>query len=140
MKYNYGDWNPIVEDFKKVENLSTKPDRTKFPKYKMNAVIDEDKSVRWNNEEIERRNAAFKKEASRLQTVKSHEYNKVINAIVDIVTNELITSGLFKNEAIAKEKAYKIYNKAYDESHSYGIYDVLVKIDDYIDFITEIMK
>lgn len=139
MNYEYGDWSTIVKDYENIDKTyKCKPDITKFPKHKEGDIIDENQTVKWNKEEVARRMQAYKDEVNRLNTARNQAFNKWTNDVVNMIAKELIDTKLFK-EPVAKEKAYIIYNKAYADAHSYGIYDVLQKADDYIDFITDIL-
>jgi hypothetical protein len=137
MKYTYGDWETIAKDYEQIESMSTKPDSTKFHRYNENDIIDENKTVKWNREEIIRRNDTYKAEKARLQAVRNEALCSIINDIKEVFSDELSTYHINSKKS-GKEIASLIYNKAYEDSYSYGIYDVLQKMDDYMDFIYEL--
>ena len=71
-----------------LEEYSCKPDREKFPHYVKNEVIDEDKSVKWNREEVERRNLAFDEEVKRLNRQKNTISQVYEEVIVKVLSKE----------------------------------------------------
>ena len=126
---------PITDKIKKLEtalNINTKPDRSKFPRYRESAVIDENKSVKWNREEIIKRNEAFQKEVSRLQTIRSKEINKVISEICLDIVSQL-------DNRITLEQAKLIYDTAWAKGYSQGVNCVFNEIDEYIEFVSKFM-
>ena len=137
MKYTYGDWATIAKDYEQIESMSTKPDPTKFPHYNQNDIIDENKTVKWNRDEVNRCREEYAKEKYRLNHGRNEALCSIINDIKEVFSDELSTYHINSKKS-GKEIASLIYNKANEESHSYGIYDVLQKMDDYMDFIYEL--
>ena len=139
--YEYGDWDPIMEMFRKADALPKKPNPEKFKRYPATYIVDEDKSVKWNIQEVTRRNEAWDNEYKRLK----NEYNEaiaktkgyIIEAISDYICNVI---KLVPDADKAYEKAKIIYSKAYEESHSYGDKEVLCTVEDLVDFLESIMK
>lgn len=91
---------------------SCTPDAEKFPKVKEGDILDEEKSVRWNREEVERLRNARAEEVKRLNREKAE-------------INKLYTDGLVKRLAkenhITVDEAKIIWSKAYDMEHSSGV-------------------
>ena len=137
MKYTYGDWETIAKDYEQADSMSTKPDSSKFPYYSPNDIIDENKTVKWNRDEVNRCREEYTKERYRLIHVQNEALCSVINDIKEVFSDELLTYHLNTKKS-GKEIASIIYHKAYEDSHSYGIYDVLQKMDDYMGFIYEL--
>lgn len=139
--YEYGNWDPIIEMFRKADALPKKPDPKKFKWYSATHVFDEDKSVKWNIQEATRRNEAYDSEYKRLK----NEYNEtiaktegyIIEAVSDYICNVI---KLIPDADKAYEKAKIIYRKAYEESHSYGLREVLCTVEDLVDFLESVMK
>ena len=102
-------------------NFSCKP---KNRKYKTGDIFDEDKSVRWNREEVERRNKLHEEEVKRLNTEKNQLFIKWIDAVYDYIIQET---------GVKKGKAKNIYNYLYEEYHSYGLLEVLAHLDNLLD-------
>lgn len=119
------DINVILESWDMLyKNFSYKPDEKEFPKYNRGDIIDEDKSVKWNREEIERRINVRAKEVKRLKTLG----NKLDN-----LYEKTIIKALAKKYKISAKEASIIWGKAYEDSHSFGVkyvYDTFVELAD----------
>lgn len=64
------DINVILQSWEMFcKHFDYKPDEKKFPKYNPGDVIDEEKSVKWNREEVERRMDARTKEKKQLRAL-----------------------------------------------------------------------
>lgn len=112
------DFYKLYDMANEYNNFSYKP---KNKKYKIGEVIDEDKSVRWNREEVEKRNRLREEEVKRLNTEKNRLFIKWIDAVYIYIMQET---------KVKKEKAKDIYNYLYTEYHNYGLVEVLNHLDD----------
>lgn len=119
------DINVILESWEMFyKNFSCKPDEKEFPKYNRGDIIDEDKSVKWNREEVERRINVRAEEVKRLQTLR----NKLDN-----LYEKTIIKTLAKKYKISAKEAGIIWEKAYEDSHSFAItsvYDTFLELAD----------
>ena len=95
-----------------------------IPKYRNACIFDENKSVRWNKEEVERRNSLHDEEAKRLRAEKNTMFNKLVFEVKLYIMEET---------KVKKAVADKIYSYLYNEYHSYGIHEVLNHLDDLLD-------
>lgn len=143
MKYNIDDYSlgeamAISKLFDEAFAISCVPDPTKFKKYRENAVIDEDKSVKWNREEIVRRNKVYADEASRLNTIRNHAVHDVEQLVKDLIIDELkyISKGM--SDAWYKNAANEIYSRAYTEGHHTSMYEVITYVTEYLDLIESV--
>lgn len=93
-------------------------------KYSNTHVFDENKSVKWNKEEVERLNKLHNDEAARLSTEKNNLFNKFVYSVKLYIIEET---------KVKKITADKIYNYLYSEYHSYGIHEVLNHLDDLLE-------
>ena len=109
------DWDDIQSAYETVHSMSCVPKSVK--KVKADHVFDENKSVKWNREQVEINNAAYRAEVARLNTEKNKAREDVINMIIEKIQSEVGTS-------LSKRKAKAIWELAYEERHSYGFYDV----------------
>ena len=100
------------------DEFSCKP---KERKYKIGEVIDEDKSVRWNREEVERRNKLHEEEVKRLNTEKNLLHVKWVEAVYAYIMQET---------GVKEKKAKDIYNYLYTHYHAYGMSEMLNHLDD----------
>ncbi len=100
MKKKLKTWEEAWEDLDAAYRMSCKSTRKRFPK---GYVFDEDKSVRWNAEEVERNNEAAQKETSELQRNRSIAISSATDEIVKLIVHEF-------NEKINEKQAYIIWN------------------------------
>lgn len=120
-------WDEIVVEFEAYQNMSCTP--TDVKKYKEGTIIDEDKTVRWNREEVERRNAEYRAVVGKLNTVRNKARDTVFEHIYAYIKDEL-------GAACTQKKAEAIWNYAYEAGHAYGI----VEIKNYLDEIMDLAE
>ena len=102
------------EDF--LGNFSCKPDRDEFPYPKVGTIIDEEMSVKWNREEVDRQRAAFEKRVEDL-----NKYKNLIN----VHFKEQVSRLLAKESHITIMASKKIFNFAYETDYTKGIRTVI---------------
>ena len=93
-------------------------------KYGKAHVFDENKSVKWNKEEVERRNILHDEEVKQLQKEKNILFNKLVYSVKLYIIEET---------KVKKATADKIYNYLYNEYHSYGMHEVLNHLDELLE-------
>ena len=101
--------------------FSCKP---KSNKYKIGSVLDEDKSVKWNREEVERLNKIHDDEVKELNRHKNELYVGLVKAIKMYIIQET---------NVSEKQADKIYNYLCNTYHSYGLRECLNQLDDLLD-------
>lgn len=94
-----------------------------------NSVIDEDKSVRWNREEVEKANEAEKFRVREEKAIRSNMIDKLTEDIVRVVSNE---SGL------SEKKVEVVYIYAMNETSSSSIWETIDTLDELVDLINEV--
>ena len=57
-----------------------------FPKYNKDAILDTTKSIKWNREEVERRNAIFDYEANRLKNCQLERVNELKESLMQTLS------------------------------------------------------
>lgn len=121
--------NSIQELNEAIRNNAYQVEYVK-PKYlKENAVIDEDKSVKWNREEVKRLNAEMKAKVEQNRKDRRDMESKQIDDIIRVYAND---------SGYTEEQIGKIFNYAYSESHSSGIFEVLQTLDDLVDLMKDV--
>lgn len=105
----------------KYITFSCKPDFRKFPDI---TVLDENKSVKWNREQIEILNKKYDDKVKELNTKKNLMYTNLVNGIKEYIIEET---------KVSKKQADKIYNYLYDEYCSHGIAECLNHLDDLLE-------
>lgn len=94
--------------------------------YPENYVFDENKSVKWNKEEVVRQNEEIKKAIkSKFDGQKQFKRDAI----------QYILSGNKLNE----KQAERIYEKGWEDGHSSGYHNVMIEIEDLINFIEDII-
>ena len=125
----------LAEYSKFITRYSCQPDANKFPKYKTGDVIDEDKSVRWNREEVEKRKQAREEEVRRLNKEKTELYKLYDDGLLKLLIEE------YKPEYKMKlEEARILYRKAYADEHSFGVYTVVAEFRGLADMYISLLK
>ena len=118
-------WETVEACYHDACMMSCKPDAS-FRKVKTGDVIDEEKSVRWNREEVERLKIAYDEEVKRLNRNKN-------NAIQDATHKAIM---LIADEAdLSEDKAQILWDFVYERYHAYG--EMFQHIDEYIDLINQ---
>lgn len=116
----------LIEEYKYAVNMSTKPEYIK--KLPSNHIEDEEKSVKWNKQFVDENNKKYLEAVSEAQRKRSLEMNRIQNDIEKYIQKETKTS---------KEAAKYIFDFAYSEGRSYGIYEVARYIDNLIKLINK---
>ena len=142
LNFKYGEWNHIRETYKTIEETtSISKTNENYPIYTENYIFDENKSVKWNKEEVIKRNKLRDEEIKKCQSIRKQFLYNCENNIIHCITVELIKRNVVKPDiSTATEKAIKIFNLAWDKGHSDGIYEVCIYIDEIMNFIEDIVK
>ena len=123
---NGDNWSKIENDYEKACKMSCKPGN-EFPKVKTGDVIDEEKSVRWNREEVARIQERYLKEVQRLNKEKNEAILKVEQRAVNLIAADA---------DISIEKAQIVWNFVYARYHAYG--EMFNVIYDYLDLAEQL--
>ena len=116
-------------DLEAMANMSCKPS---FKKPKNGDVIDEDKSVKWNREEVTRLQNDYDEEVKKLNTEKNKCRDDLYKELYKVIRKEV--GGITINDA------QQIFQYAYSEGHSYGYNEVFIKLDELIPLIRGIVN
>lgn len=106
----------------KYENFSCKPAYCR--KYKIGTIFDEEKSVKWNREEVERKNFEFENAVKQLNREKNLLYTELISMINSYITVET---------GVSVERSEKIWNYLYSNYHAYGLAECLNHLDELLE-------
>lgn len=124
-------FDQLVEESDKLRHMTIVPNKDEFPRYKYNDVIDEDMSVKWNREEVIRRNEAYAQEKERLFGVINDAEKSLNNRIKAYISQEV---------PLSFDKASIIFNRLYVNYHAYSYWEILSHVDEEIDYIQSILK
>ena len=84
-------------------------------------IIDEDKSVKWNREQIEKENDKIKLYNEAIKDAKKKSSLKFENDLKAAIMSE---------HDLNADQASKVYRKAYEDGHSYGAKEILWNAQD----------
>lgn len=108
-------WRNIQDEFETMQKISCVPKNIR--KLPTNYIFDEDQSVKWNREQVERNNAEYLKEVARLNTLRNKERDRIQGEIYATICREV-------GHNLSLKKAMAIWNLAYNLGHSGGIEEV----------------
>lgn len=107
------------------------PDKDTYKQYKLDHIFDEEESVRWNREEVLRRNQRYADEKYRLM--------KIRNQAIDEAERK-IQEEIMQDTGLSKEKAKMLYHFCYERHHAYGAMEMLNHLSDYIDLFNDLKE
>ncbi len=123
-------WDAAWNDLDRAFDLSCKPAAKRVPK---GYVFDEDKSVRWNAEQVESHNAAIQKEVSEKQKARSLAINQAADGIIALIADEF-------HGKINNEQAKVIWNIAYDRGHFGGKDEIEAQLQQFMSAFYDFIK
>jgi len=108
-------WQELISDMQRVDAMSCKPAFARFPN---NFITDEDKSVKWNREQVAKNHDTYDKEVARLNTEKNKERDKVMQDVYLKIQQEL--PGLtLKKAKVLFEKIQRVTKNHYQNDTSF---------------------
>lgn len=99
----------------RLETAWKRPTKPNSKRPKDGEIIDEEKSVRWNREEVVRRQKAWDAECSRLKKAQNAEIEHISEAIELQIQEDIKAE---TKRSISKKAATILWQKAYDRGHS----------------------
>ena len=126
----YDKYSEVIEKFEKAFNLPTRPTEHT---YSENHIFDADKSVKWNREEVVRRNEEIRNERNTLQT---NRYKAINDAEIEII-KYLCGSYPTIDERIVKKLYNKIYNDSFRGRFEYDIQCVIDECEEFLSIFSE---
>lgn len=107
------DVDEIIEEYEEFNReFSCRPDREKYPYPRVGEILNEEKSVKWNREEVIRLREEHDKEVVRLNIEKNNINNTYEESLVKVLSKEA---------KITRKEANIIWDFAYSQGHSCGI-------------------
>ena len=76
----------IKEMVKSNAKMSCLPNFKRLPN---NYITDEDKSVKWNMEQVKRNHLEYNEEVKRLQRIKTTDFNKIRDVLIEYICDKL---------------------------------------------------
>lgn len=103
----------------------------KFERYAENHIFNEKKSVKWNREEVARRNQAYKDALNAYYAIQNEKDKEFQEDLILAIMNDT---------NFPRTKAEMIFNKAYDRGHSAGYYEVISYAMEIADFVYDFIR
>lgn len=119
----------LFDELRDIDNMNCKPT---FKRLKDNEVLDEDKSVRWNKERVQKNHEDYDKEVARLNTLKNKERDEVLSQIYKEIQSNVT--------GLSEKGAKAIYRYAYEQGHSCGYNEVASYITDLYELAEQILN
>lgn len=122
-------YEKIIKQYDEACNMPTRPaERT----YSADHIFDEEKSVKWNREEVIRRNAEIREHNIKIREQRFKALEEAHNNIINYLVKEYPT--------ISKKKIENIYHWTYDdymERYDHKIQFVIDKAEEILDIFSE---
>lgn len=94
MEKNVKDFETLKEEYEEMEQMPCKP---AFGRYRVGEIIDENQTVRWNREQVEKNHAEYSEEEKRLRKAKNARRIEIVEGFCTAICDEV--------EGLALEKA-----------------------------------
>ena len=121
----------IQAEYESMERMSCVP--TNIHKVRADHVFDKDKSVRWDREQVEDNNRRYLEEVKRLNTEKNRRRDELHERIYKAIQDEV-------GYGLSRRKAMLLWNRAYEDGHSYGIREVVSNLDELMELAIQLLK
>lgn len=126
----YDRYEEVINNYEKASDMPTRP---KEKTYSANHIFDEEQSVKWNREEVIRRNEEIKKERDLLQTTRFKAIMEAEDNIVEYLADNY--------PSISKEKVRKLFDKIhssfYRDRFNCEIECVIDMCEEYLELFSE---
>ena len=117
-------WGTIRTEFEEMERMPCIP--VGICKVKSDHIFDEEKSVRWNREMVEKNNADYQAEVARLNSEKNKRRDAILENIYRLIQEDV-------GHDLPREKAQSLWMYAWDQGHANGFPDVYYYLQDMIE-------
>ena len=123
-------WDELRNEYRKVCEMSCIPANIK--KVPLGYIFDEDKSVKWNREQVEINNKNYYEEVIKLKSKRCECMAVILNNIYTAIQEDMSCE-------ISIEQAKIIWGYAYDMGHSGGVYDIFSHLYDLMNFVESLL-
>ena len=126
------EWNKIIEESLRVDNMSCVPNPYEFKRYQKGYVFDENKSVKWNRESVEKANDDYDKEVARLNTEKNKARDKNYKEIYALIQSKI-------SKKIDSKKAELIWKHVFNSYRGEKIEVKIRELEEIIKLFNDVM-
>ena len=127
MKKQKDNWESVEMAYNAAHAMSCRPDAS-FKCVQTGMVLDEEKSVRWNREEVERLKGVYSAEVKRLTFEKNLAIQAATKRTIRLLATDL---------GVSEEKAGVLWDFIYAKHHAFG--DMFRYIDEYEELIRKML-
>lgn len=124
------DWEDIQDTFYKMNQMSCKPSLKKVPN---DYITDENRSVKWNREQVEKNHKEYHNEVARLNTAKNKARDDVYQDIYVRIRHDIGVN-------ISDKTARAIFDNAYDRANRGGFNDIRIELENLIEVLKLILE
>lgn len=118
------DWETVQNEFEEMERMSCVP--AGIRKVRADHIFDEEKSVRWNREMVEKNNADYQAEVARLNTEKNKRRDAILENIYRLIQEDV-------GHDLSRAKAQRLWAYAWELGHANGFSDVYYHLQDMVE-------
>ena len=118
------DWETVQDEFEAMERMSCVP--AGIRKVRADHIFDEEKSVRWNREMVEKNNADYQAEVARLNTEKNKRRDAILENIYRLIQEDV-------GHNLSRAKAQRLWAYAWELGHANGFSDVYYHLQDMVE-------
>lgn len=125
------DWQTIRTEFEAMERMSCVP--AGIRKVRADHIFDEERSVRWNREMVEKNNADYQAEVARLNTEKNKRRDAILEDIYRLIQEDV-------GRDLSRVKAQRLWAYAWELGHANGFPDVYYHLQDAIELARMLLE
>jgi len=124
------DLEELEAEMHRMASMSCKPAGTRP---KIGDVIDENQTVKWNREEVERRRAEYDQRAKDLNTKKNQWRDSLEKELYERIVLEL-------EGKVTTKGAARIFSEAYEYGHSAGVSEVFIFLRRFMELFSDVLN
>ena len=125
------DWQTARTEFEAMERMSCVP--ADIRKVRADHIFDEEKSVRWNREKVEKNNADYQAKVARLNTEKNKRRDAILEDIYRLIQEDV-------GHDLSWVKAQRLWAYAWVQGHANGFPDVYYHLQDMVELAKMLLE
>lgn len=125
------DWQTIRAEFEEMERMSCVP--AGIRKVRADHIFDEEKSVRWNREMVDKNNTEYQAEVARLNTAKNKRRDAILEDIYRLIQEDV-------GHDLSRVKAQRLWAYAWAQGHANGFPDVYYHLQDMVELAKMLLE
>ena len=130
MRAKLYEWHEIRVQWETMERMSCKP--TEIKKIPKGTIIDENQTIVWNRQYIEKNNEEYLEEVARLNSEKNRRRDEIKEMIYRRIQNDI-------GHQISRDKAIRIWEYAYGQWHDAGIHRVICELEELVELLEAVV-